>query len=105
MLPDFPKIKEKLEIMLDYVFRQTLLSHLGPVANVPVSLVFEGNKTILIREDGSVEEMNPKKATAKLEVDLSEFEKMNDEIVFNKINDVSKDNTFANYPGFSSGCV
>ena len=90
MLPDFLKVKEKLELMLYYVFNQDHLTHLGPVANVPVSLVFEGNKTILIREDGSVEEMDPKLATAKLEVNTSEFEKMNDEIVFNKINDVAE---------------
>ena len=67
MLPDFPKVKDKLALMLYYEFNQDLSSHLGPIANVPVSLVFEGNKTILIRADGS-EEMDPKKATAKLKL-------------------------------------
>ena len=66
-----------------------LSSHLGPIANVPVSLVFEGNKTMLIREDGSVEETEAnERATAKLQVVLSEFENMDDEIVSNKINEV-----------------
>ena len=91
MLPDFPKVKDKLALMLYYEFNQDLSSHLGPIANVPVSLVFEGNKTMLIREDGSVEETEAKKATAKLQVVLSEFENMDDEIVSNKINEVAEE--------------
>ena len=91
MLPDFLKVKEKLEIMLYYVFNQDRLTHLGPVANVPVSLVFEGNKTILIREDGSVEEMDPKQATAELQVTFEEFEEMNDSVVLNKIDNAAEE--------------
>lgn len=91
MLPDFLNVKGKLEIMFDYAFMQYLSLHLGPVANVPVSLAFEGNKTILVREDGSVEEMNPKQATAELQVDLTEFEKINEEVVINKIDGVAEE--------------
>ena len=91
MLPDFLKVKEKLEIMLDYSFRQDHLSHLGPFANVPISLSFEGNKTILIRADGSVEEMNPKQATAELQVKYEEFEEMDDAMVLNKINSAAEE--------------
>ena len=90
MLPDFLKVKEKIEIMLDYSFMQALLSHLGPVANVPISLSFEGNKTILIRADGSVAEMDPKKATAELQINFEEFEKINDAGVLNKIDSTAE---------------
>ena len=91
MLPDFLKVKEKLEIMLDYSFRQAILSHLGPVANVPISLSFEGNKTILIRADGSVEEMDPKQATTEFQVNFEEFEEMNDAVVLNKIDGAAEE--------------
>ena len=91
MLPDFPKVKEKLALMLYYIFNQDRLTHLGPIANVPVSLIFEGNKTILIREDGSVEEMDPKKATAELQVNFEEFEEMNDAVVLNKIDGAAEE--------------
>ena len=91
MLPDFLKTKEKLEIMLDYSFRQAVLSHLGPVANVPISLSFEGNRTILIRADGSIEEMDPEQATAELQVNYEEFEEMNDAAVLNKIDGAAEE--------------
>ncbi len=91
MLPDFLKTKEKLVKILFHIFHQDRLTHLGPIANVPVSLTFEGSKTVLIREDGSVEEKDFKKASAELPIDLSEFENMNDEIVSNKINEVAEE--------------
>ena len=91
MLPDFLKTKDKLQKMLHYAFTYAHSSHLGPVANVPISITFEGNKTIIIREDGSTEEMKPKAATAELQVNLSEFEKMNHEAVLNKINGVAEE--------------
>ncbi len=91
MLPDFLKTKERLEIMLDLAFRQSHLSHLGPIACVPVSLYFEGNRTILIRADGSVEEMNPRQAKTELQVNTKEFEKMNEATVFNKIDSAAEE--------------
>jgi len=91
MLPDFPKVKEKLQKMHHYAFMHARSSHLGPVANVPMSVVFEGNKTIIIRADGSIEEMSSKEATAELKVNLADFEKMNHEMVLNKINDAAEE--------------
>ena len=56
-----------------------------------MSVVFEGNKTIIIREDGSIEEMGLKEATSELKVNLADFEKMNHETVLNKINDAAEE--------------
>ena len=58
MFPDFLKTKEKLQKMLYYEMMQDHLTHMGPLADVPVSIIFEGNKTVVIREDGSSEERN-----------------------------------------------
>ena len=91
MLPDFLKTKEKLHKMLHYKMMQNHISHMGPLANIPVSMIFEGNKTVTVREDGSVEERNLEEVTAELEINMAEFEKMNHEMVLDKINDVSEE--------------
>ena len=77
MFPDFLKTKEKLQKMLDYEMQQAHLTHMGPLADVPISMIFEGNKTVVIREDGSIEEKNLEQITAELEVKFEEVEKMN----------------------------
>ena len=51
MLPDFLKVKEKLAEKITYQLEQTLLSHLGPLADVPTINFVEGNKAIMIREE------------------------------------------------------
>ena len=91
MLPDFLKIKEKLQKMLNYQMRQANLSHLGPLAKIPVSMKFEGNKTVLIREDGSVDEMQPKVAATEIEVKLTEAETMTPEMVGDMINNAAEE--------------
>ena len=91
MFPDFVNVKEKLQKMLNYQMRQTHLSHMGPLAKIPVSMIFEGNRTVLIREDGSVDEMQPKVAATDIEVKLAEAEKMTPEMVRDKINDAAEE--------------
>ena len=91
MLPDFLKTKETLQKIHHYAFMHARSSHLGPVANVPMSVVFEGNKTTIIRADGSIEEMSSKEATAELKVNLADFEKMNHETVLNKIDNAAEE--------------
>ena len=91
MFPDFVNVKEKLQKMLNYQMRQTHLSHMGPLAKIPVSMIFEGNRTVLIREDGSVDEMQPKVAATDIEVKLAEAEKITPEMVRDKINDAAEE--------------
>ena len=91
MLPDFLKIKEKLQKLLDYQIRRAHLSHMGPLARIPESMVFEGNKTVLIREDGSVEEQTPETAIAEIEVKSTEVEAMQPGMVLDKIDKVAED--------------
>lgn len=91
MFPDFLETKEKLQKMLYYEMMQTYLTQMGPLADVPVSIIFEGNKTVVIREDGSSEERNLEEITAELQVKFEEVEEMPHEMVINKINGVTEE--------------
>ena len=86
MFPDFLKTKEKLQKMLDQEMKKARLFHMGPLAVVPESMIFEGDKTVVVREDGSIDEENLESTTVKLEVKFEEVEKMNHEMVLDKIN-------------------
>ena len=91
MLPDFLKTKEKLRKMLNSEMKTANLRHLGPLANIPVSRMFEGNKSIIVREDGSVSDMNPKPITSELKIDLAKIEGMSHEMILDKINTMAKE--------------
>ena len=91
MFPDFLKTKEKLENMLDYAMKMADSIHMGQLANVPVSIIFEGNRFVVVREDGSIEETKAQKITAELPVRVEEIENMSDEMIFEKINNVTKE--------------
>ena len=58
---------------------------MGPLANVRASMIFEGSKTVVIREDGSYDERNLENYS-ELEVKFEEVEKMPHEMVLDKIN-------------------
>lgn len=85
MLPDFPKVKEKLQQKLNHRLKQNLLLHLGPLADVPTLMFFEGNKAIIIREDGSVADMNPQEMRVEQVINSAELEGMNHEMILDKI--------------------
>ena len=90
MLPDFPKVKARLETMLKYEMELARL-HMGPLAAIRESVVFEGNKTTIIREDGSVEERGSEEITVELQVSFAEVETMTHEMVLDKINRLAKE--------------
>ena len=91
MLPDFLKVKARLETMLNYQMELARLSHLGPLAAIRESVVFEGNKTTIIREDGSVGETEFVEITTELQVNFAEVEEMTHEMVLHKIDEVAKE--------------
>ena len=90
MLPDFLKVKEKLEIMIDYELKQAKLLHLGPLANIRETIYFEGNKTVINRDDGSVSETNSEEFSVMLKFDMNEIETMTHEKVLEKIDQMAK---------------
>ena len=85
MFPDFLKTKENLQKMLDYEMQKARLFYMGPLAAVSESMIHEGNKTVVMREDGSIDEENLESIAVKLEVKFDEVEKMNHEMVLDKI--------------------
>lgn len=91
MLPDFLKVKASLETMHSHLMKQAHLLHLGPLAAIRESVVFEGNKITIIREDGSVGETEFAEITTELHVNLAEVEEMTRETVLDKIDDVAKE--------------
>ena len=91
MLPDFLETKEKLRKRLNSQLEQERLSHLGPFADISTIMIFEGDKTITIHEDGSVQETKLEKIIIERQIDLAEVEKMNHEMVLDEINSVSKE--------------
>ena len=91
MLPDFLKTKEKLKKMLDSERKKAELLHLGPIADVPKLMIFEGNKSVTIHKDGSCEEVKMEKATSRMEVKWEEVETMTHGTVLNKIDGVAEE--------------
>ena len=91
MLPDFLKTKAKLKRMIHSEMKKTQLSHLGPVADAPKVMIFEGNKSIIIREDCSVQTVEMKEARAEVEIKLAEVETMSHETVLDKSNNLAKE--------------
>lgn len=91
MFPDFLKTKERLQKMLYDEMQKVRLKHMAPLANVRELMIFEGNKNVVIREDGSIEEMNPKKITTELQVKFEEVDKMSHEMILDKINQAAEE--------------
>ena len=91
MLPDFLKTKEKLKKMHNTKMKEAQLQHLGPFADTSKSEIFEGNKVILIRSDGSREEIEMKKVEGKMEIKLKEVEEMTHERVLDKIDTTARE--------------
>ena len=91
MFPDFLKVKERLKKMHDNIMEQAFLFHMRPFDGVPTSIIFEGNKTVVIREDGSVEEGNLEENSVEMRVELAEVEEMTHDMVLDRINRTAKE--------------
>ena len=91
MLPDFLKVKEKLKMMIDYRLKQAILSNLGPLADIREAFLFEGSKTVINRDDGSVSEIESKEFSVMLKIEMNEVETMTHEKVLETIEHLAKE--------------
>ena len=91
MLPDYLKMKEKLEIMIDFYLKQAILLNLGPLADVRETFLFEGSKTVINRDDGSVSEIESEEFSVMLKIEMNEVETMTHEKVLEKIHHIAKE--------------
>ena len=91
MLPDFLKTKEKLKIMIDYKLKHAILSNLGPLAEVPESIHFEGSSSIIYYADGTQSETDSVEISSQLKIELEEVETMTPEKVHEKIDHLAQE--------------
>lgn len=91
MLPDFLKTKDKLQRMIDFNLKQGILLHLGPLADIRETKLFEGSKTVINRDDGSVSEIESEEISVMLKSDMNEVETMTHEKVLEKIDHIAKE--------------
>jgi hypothetical protein len=78
MLPDYPKTKQRLVEEFTLRMKRVQQAHLGLFGTAPTTVLQEGARHVLIREDGSKDDTPPKltEANAHLEFDLREAEKL-----------------------------
>jgi hypothetical protein len=57
MLPDYPKVKAELAAKLVDFLRHRVQVHLGPLSEISVRKVFEGDTQVLTRASGDAEEI------------------------------------------------
>ena len=86
MLPDFLKTKEKIQKLRAFTMEKILSSHIRPFDRVPTSIIFEGNRTVVVREDGSVEEGNLVGHSVEIQFELAEAQELTPEMFHERAN-------------------
>lgn len=78
MLPDYPKTKAKLMKKIGEAIELVHNFHMGIFTHVEGSLMHEGSRDVLVRSDGSTQEMVPKhvRSSAILKADRKKFEEL-----------------------------
>ncbi|MEW6095401.1 MAG: hypothetical protein AB1567_02585 [bacterium] len=90
MLPDFPNLKRKLQKLLIYRMKRIHSASMPSFYAVP-KRVFEGNRLIVVWEDGSSEELKIKEDKAKIDLNLQEVETITPDIILDKIDAAAKE--------------
>ena len=93
MLLDFPKIKEKLQKIYTLRMKSHSPFYSGPLSESPKIMIFEGDKYVIVREDGSVEESEFEEMKAKIEIDpdLENIEEITPEQILKKLDDAANE--------------
>jgi poly(A) polymerase Pap1 len=91
MLPDFPSIKEKLLYLLNARMKRVKSALLVPFSEAPESRILEGDKIVLVREDGSAEQVEIREIKVERQIDLTEVERMTPETIKERIDAVAKE--------------
>lgn len=90
MLPDFPKLKKDLLNRLTYQMKQKQSELLNPLSQSGRSIIFEGDKFELIREDGSIDKIKIHKFEESIETDPKDIKDMAPEAIVKKIDIISE---------------
>jgi len=76
MLPDYPYLKEKLHKLFISQIKAAHSRYMIPFSDSPKTFIHEGNKIILVREDGSIEDLEIKETKSNIEINLKKVETM-----------------------------
>ena len=93
MLPDFPKTKEKLWARYSKVIERSHQHHLGLLRGIEGSLMHEGETDQLVREDGSISELTPKRvqATGIIPANSPDIEELDINKILKTLHEVGRD--------------
>jgi hypothetical protein len=90
MLPDLPKLKRDIQHVLDRYLKLQTHSRLGVFQEAQKQIIHEGNRTRVIRADGSTEESLLRKASAEMEIKYDEVPRLTFESRLVKLNDIAE---------------
>jgi len=91
MLPDFPKIKEKLLDLFLFGIKYIQHQNAPIVALTPKHIIHEGNKSILVREETEIVNIPIKKFSSELKFDIKELESLPLKSVFERFQKMALD--------------
>ena len=77
MLPDFSNTRKKLDEIITMQMRIGVHHSLGVLNQIRFKITREGNATRLVREDGTVEDIESRRIAVEYEVPIQEAEKWN----------------------------
>jgi len=89
MLPDFPKIKNELAKAYFQIFKK-MVEEYTPDPFLRQVQVFEGERTAIVREDGTKDENNPFKVESLLTISTEEIPTLRIEEVLKRLNEMAK---------------
>lgn len=91
MLPNFPKLKNKLEKLYIQRMLKVQKESGSPVLDVPRVKQFEGNKIIFRYPDGTTRELKMKKIESGIKINLENVEKMEPDDIREQIDQLAQD--------------
>lgn len=91
MLPDYPNLKKKLKNLLIAHMKKIQSGYSYPLSKIPKTRIFEGNKFIIVHDDGTEEEAKVKRMKAEMKITLKEIEAKKPQIILDKIYAAAKE--------------
>lgn len=91
MLPDYPQFKGKLSELYIERLKNVKKKLMVTFGDVPLNKMFEGHKSVLIREDGTRDEIEFKSIRANIEINLKDIDKLTLSDVIKKIDSMAEE--------------
>lgn len=91
MLPDYPFLKAKIRERLMRQMDEQRYAAMGIMGEVPRSIIFEGSKSLVVRDDGSIQEVEYKLASSQLSLSKEELESASPEDIMGKLSETAED--------------